>query len=86
MPFPVAAAIIYGALVGGGTAGAIASLQRLYRYLTSDAAEQDADDARMTPSLQAVAGALAQAKFGMPIVDLPPPERRIIDTEAKVLR
>jgi hypothetical protein len=86
MPFPVAAAVVYGAVAGGGMAGAAAALQRLYRYLTSDGAEQDAQDAQLTPTLQAVAAALAQAKFGMPILDLSPDDRRAIETEANVAR
>jgi len=81
--FPVAAAIAYGAIAGGGLAAAGASLQRLWRYLTADAAEQEAQDERLTPLVSGIAEALSRAKFGMSLITLAPNERRVVEAEAR---
>ena len=84
MAFPVAAAIAYGAIAGGGLAGGVAALQRLWRYLTADPKEQEAQDERLTPFVQGIAEALASAKCGITLDALPSKDRSSIEAEARV--
>lgn len=83
MPFPVAAAIAYGAIAGGGLVGAAAAIQRIWRYFGATPDEQDAEDERMTPVIQALASAIAQARFGMTINGLSTDDRRSVESEAR---
>jgi hypothetical protein len=85
MAFPVAAAIAYGMIAGGGIAGGAAAIQRLWRYFASSPEEQDAEDAKMTGVLGAAANALAQARFHTTIEAVPPRERAEIQNQTKSL-
>ena len=76
MPIPVAAAIVFGMIAGGGFAGGTAALQRLYRYFLMSSDEQDLEDQKLTPFLKAIMSALSYAKFGKAIDLLPAEERR----------
>jgi hypothetical protein len=83
MPFPVAAAIAYGAIVGGGLAGGVAALQRLWRYLNADSRAQEEEDERLTSFVQGIAEALARAKFGVTLNELATEDRRTLENEAR---
>jgi hypothetical protein len=83
MPFPLAALIIYGCITGGGAAAAVGGLQRLWRYLNADPAEQDGQDERMTPYVQGIAEAIASAKFKIPLIDLSPDDTQRVERKAK---
>lgn len=84
MPFPLAAAIAYGAIAGGGLAAGAAGLQRLWRYLTADPQEQLRQDEDLTPFVAAIAEALARAKFGVTINALSSDDKRKVEREAQL--
>lgn len=85
MPFPVAAAIAYGMIAGGGLAGAGAAFQRLWRYFQSSPEEQDLEDEKLTPFLKTIVSALAYAQFGEAPDLLPTDQQKRLAEEAKTI-
>jgi hypothetical protein len=82
MPFPVAAAIVWGMIAGGGLAGAGAALQRLYNYLLSTKEEQDLEDQKLTPFLKPI---VSVPSFGKTPDRLPVKEQKQIEAEVKTI-
>jgi hypothetical protein len=83
MPIPVVAAIAYGAIVGGGLAGAVAAAQRLLDYIRAPREVQDAEDEKMTPIVSAVLSALAQTHFKVPLDRLSTFQKSELETEIR---
>jgi len=85
MAFPVAAAIAYGMIAGGGIAGAAAALQRLWSYFSESREEQDLEDEELTPFVRAIVNALSYVHFGKPIDLIPETEQRRLEEQAKTI-
>lgn len=85
MAFPVAAAIVYGMIAGGGLAGSAAAMTRLWGYFSGSREDQDLEDEKMTPVLMAIVEALARTKFGKNFSELSSREQNSLRSEAKPL-